>query len=156
MIHHHDELLHGVDEASAREVRALGRMVRVPPGELLFRLGDEAADLYAIERGRLALTLPMRVPHLEEEVLIEERKAGQALGWSALVPPHRFTLTAKALVDTEVLVLPRARLLAYFETHPHVGYIVTRNVGAVMGQRLQVFQAMWLREMQRMVQLNYA
>jgi hypothetical protein len=25
------------------------------------------------------------------------------------------------------------------------------NVAAVVGQRLQVFQAMWLREMQRMV-----
>jgi CRP-like cAMP-binding protein len=156
MIPQHDELLHAVDAPAAREIRALGRFVRVAPGELLFRLGDEATDVYSIERGRMALTLPMRVPHLEEEVLIEERKAGQALGWSAIIPPHRFTLTAKALVDTEVLVLPRAPLLAYFEAHPATGYLVTQNVAAVMGQRLQVFQAMWLREMQRMVRLNYA
>ena len=156
MITRHSELLTGVEEAAALEIRGLGRLVRVAPGDLLFRLGDEATDLYLIERGRVALTLPMRVPNIEEEVLIEERQSGQTLGWSALIPPHRFTLTAKALVDTEVLALPRPKLLAYFDQHPQAGYAVTRNVAAVTGQRLQVFQAMWLREMQRVVRLNYA
>src|SRR5512140_2637913 len=156
MIPAHSELLHGLSDAAAAEVRALGSAVRVAPGDLLFRLGDEARDVFLIERGRVALTLPMRVPNLEEEVLIEERQTGQTLGWSALIPPHRFTLTAKALVDTEVLALPRARLLAHFDAQPQVGYAITRNVAAVTGQRLQVFQAMWLREMQRVVRLNYA
>jgi CRP/FNR family cyclic AMP-dependent transcriptional regulator len=156
MITRHSELLTGVEETAALQIRGLGRLVRVAPGDLLFRLGDEATDLYLIERGRVALTLPMRVPNIEEEVLIEERQSGQTLGWSALIPPHRFTLTAKALVDTEVLALPRQKLLDYFDEHPQAGYAVTRNVAAVTGQRLQVFQAMWLREMQRVVRLNYA
>ena len=42
----------------------------------------------------------------EEDVLIEEREAGQTLGWSALIPPHRFTLKATAPLDTDVLALP--------------------------------------------------
>jgi hypothetical protein len=29
-----------------------------------------------------------------------------------------------------------------------------QNVASVVGQRLQVFQAMWLREMQRVVELR--
>jgi hypothetical protein len=33
---------------------------------------------------------------------------------------------------------------------------VARNVSAVVGQRLQVFQTMWLREMQRVVELSQA
>ena len=36
-----------------------------------------------------------------------------------------------------------------------VGYVVMRNVAAVTGHRLQVFQAMWLREIQRTVALNF-
>ena len=43
-------------------------------------------------------------------------------------------------------------LLEHFASHPFVGYAITRNLAGVIGQRLQVFQAMWLREMQRMVQ----
>ena len=87
-------------------------------------------------------------------VLIEERAPGQPFGWSALIPPHRFTLKATAPLDTEVLAIPRTTLLQYFETHPDIGYIVTQNVAEVMGRRLQVFQAMWLREMQRVVELR--
>ena len=53
-----------------------------------------------------------------------------------------------------MLAIPRVALLQYFDAHPDVGYIVTQNVAEVMGRRLQVFQAMWLREMQRVVELR--
>jgi hypothetical protein len=78
------------------------------------------------------------------------------VGWSALVPPYRFTLKATALVDTQVLAIPRVPLLDHFAAHPEAGRVVTGNVAAVVGQRLQVFQAMWLREMHRAVKLQVA
>jgi CRP-like cAMP-binding protein len=148
------ELLRRLSDIDADRIRALGRYVRVPSGAHLFSLGEAADDLFVVERGRIALTLPMRVQQQEEDVLIEERSPGQAFGWSALIPPHRFTLTATAPLDSEVLALPRAALLRHFDAHPGIGYIVTQNVAEVMGQRLQVFQAMWLREMQRVVEMR--
>jgi hypothetical protein len=33
---------------------------------------------------------------------------------------------------------------------------VSLNLASVIGQRLQLFQTMWLREMQRTVELRYA
>lgn len=150
------ELLEGLTAEEAAAVRALGGSVKLASGDHLFRLGSEAERLFVVQRGRVALSLPMRVGRHEEEVLVEERGPGQAVGWSALVPPHRFTLTATAQLDTEVLALPRDALLAHFAAHPAVGYTVTRNVAAITGQRLQVFQTMWLREMQRVVLMRYA
>jgi toluene monooxygenase system ferredoxin subunit len=136
------------------QVIALARRVHVPSGSTLFNLGETADSLFLVERGRMALTLPMQVDTRENDVLIEERLPGQALGWSALTPPHRFTLKAAALIDSDVLELPRTSLLEHFAAHPDVGYLVTRNIAEVMGQRLQVFQAMWLREMQRVIDLH--
>ena len=150
------ELLAGVQERDARAIEALGAHATLKEGEVLFRLGADADRLFIIERGRVALTLPMRVLDREETVLVEERGTAQALGWSALTPPHRFTLTATALVETEVLSLPRTALFEFFDQRPEVGYIVARNVAAIIGQRLEIFQAMWLREMQRVVKLSYA
>ncbi len=152
----HPELLGGLTADRAAEVRALGSPARLSTGETLFRLGTDAHSLYIIERGRIALTLPMRVREREEDVLIEERHPGQTVGWSALIPPHRFTLTATALVESEVLAVDHQALQAHFAARPEVGYIVMRNIATVVGQRLQVFQAMWLREMQRVVKLSYA
>jgi CRP-like cAMP-binding protein len=148
------DLLAGLEEDAAASVLALGSRVGLAAGEVLFNLGDAAESLFIVEKGRIALTLPMKVRGREQDVLIEDRSAGQALGWSAIVPPHHFTLKATASVDTEVLAIPRTALFAHFTAHPDVGYAVTRNVSAVVGQRLQVFQTMWVREMQRVVEFS--
>jgi SulP family sulfate permease len=145
------DVLVGIAEDDAARVLALGTRIALSAGQVLFNLGDSAESLFVVERGRIALTLPMTVRDREQDVLIEERSPGQTLGWSALVPPHRFTLKAAAAVDTEVLALPRAALFDHFAAHPAVGYAVTRNLSAVVGQRLQIMQTMWLREVQRMV-----
>lgn len=146
------ELLKGLSPEEEAAVTALGGRLAVSAGQVLFRLGEPADCVYLVTRGRLALTLPLRVGELEEDVLIEERLAGETLGWSALIPPHRFTLKATAVADCEVLAFPRAALVDHFAAHPAVGYVVTRNLASVIGHRLGVFQTLWLREMQRSVE----
>lgn len=147
----HLDLLAGIAPAEAQSVLALGTMVNLGAGGVLFELGDVADAVYLIRRGRIALTLPLQVSGEHQDVFIEERAPGQTLGWSALIPPFRFTLKATAPLESELLALPRAPLLEYFAERPHVAYAVSLNLAAIIGQRLQVFQAMWLREMQRLV-----
>jgi CRP-like cAMP-binding protein len=98
----------------------------------------------------------MQVRSREENILVEERSPGQTVGWSALIPPYQFTLTASAPLETEVIALPREALDNYFSSHPATGYSVSLNLSSVIGQRLQLFQAMWLREVQRMVEARCA
>jgi CRP/FNR family transcriptional regulator, cyclic AMP receptor protein len=150
------ELIHGLPPADADGVLALGTRLEVGGGSVLFRLGDAADVIYVVESGCLALRMPMDVGGQAHDVVVEERGAGQTVGWSGLIPPHRFTLEAVALVDSTVLSLPRAALMRHFEAHPAVGWAVTQNLASIVGRRLQVIQAMWLREIQRLVQLRYA
>jgi CRP-like cAMP-binding protein len=146
------ELLKSLTPAEAADVLALGTRVQLASGDELFALGAPAEHLYVVDRGRVSLTLPMQVQGREQDVQVEERLPGQTVGWSGLIPPYRFTLKATALLETEVLALSRSALLDHFANNPYVGYAITRNLAAVIGQRLQVFQAMWLREMQRTVE----
>lgn len=155
MTDHHD-LLAGLDERETAEILALGRHVKLAAGETLFRLGAEANDLYLIQSGRITLTMPLQIAGHDEEVRIDERVRGQAVGWSTLIPPHRFNLTATAPVVTELLAFPRESLLRHLESRPSVGHRFCRNVAAVVGERLQVFQAMWLRQVQQMVDSSHA
>jgi CRP-like cAMP-binding protein len=148
------DLLKSIALEDARAVLTLGSRVSLPSGSVLFELGAPADHLYVIDRGRVNLTLPMQVFGHKEDILVEERVPGQTLGWSALIPPHRFTLKATAQIDTELLVFRRDGLLDHFAAHPSVGYAVVGNVAATVGQRLQVFQAMWLREMKRVLELS--
>ncbi len=148
------DLLKSMSAEDADAVLSLGRHSVLPSGAVLFQLGADADQLYVVNRGRVNLTLPMQVFGQEQDILVEERVAGQTLGWSALVPPHRFTLKATAQIDTDLLVFRRAALLDHFAANPRVGYAVVGNVAATVGQRLQVFQAMWLREMKRVLELS--
>jgi CRP-like cAMP-binding protein len=150
------DLMKGLSQDEAAQVMALGSKITVPVGGVVFDLGEHADRMFVVTSGRVTLTLPMQVRGAVEDVLIEERLAGETLGWSGLIPPHRFTLKATALVESELIAFPRASLLDHFASHPTVAYTVTRNVAAVIGRRYQVFQTMWLREMQRVVELRYS
>jgi CRP-like cAMP-binding protein len=156
MLHEQAELLKDLTAEEAQQVLALGSRITVPSGAALFRLGEAAERLFLIERGRITLTLPMRIHGTEQDVIVEERSSGQAVGWSALIPPYKFTLAASAPLETEVIALPRDSLCKYFTANPAAGYKMTLNLAVVVGHRLQLFQAMWLREMQRTVEAHSA
>ena len=150
------ELLNGLNPEQAAEVLALGKRLLIPSGAELFHLGADAESLFVVQRGRVRLTLPMQVRGHDEDVLVEERAPGQTVGWSALIPPYRFTLTATAPLETEVITLTRDALREHFVVRPAVGQALLLNLAAVVGQRLQLFQTMWLSEMQRTVELRCA
>jgi len=156
MVNTDTELVRGLPEEQAAAVSALGQPLVLQAGGVLFKPGDTADRLYHVVRGSIALTLPMLVRGKRQDVLVEERSPGDTLGWSGLIPPHRFTLQARSPGESELLAFSRDALLRHFAEHPAVGTVVTRNVAAVIGHRLQVFQAMWTREMQRVIDSRYA
>jgi len=149
------DLTQGLSQEEADALWALGTQVEFPAGGVVFDLGDPAERIFQVVRGRIELTLPMQVRGSEKDVLVEERLGGETLGWSGLIPPHRFTLKAATPVKTELIALPRDPLLAHFAARPQVAFVVMRNVAMIIGHRLHVFQAMWLREMQRTVEFRY-
>jgi CRP-like cAMP-binding protein len=149
------ELLNGLSSAEAGQVLELGTRLIVSCGTSLFRLGDAADRLFLTERGRIRLTLPMQVRGREEDIFVEERSPGQTVGWSALIPPHRFTLSAIASPqEAEVIALPREALREYLAANPAAGYKIALNLAVVIGHRLELFQTMWVREMQRTVEVR--
>jgi hypothetical protein len=55
-----------------------------------------------------------------------------------------------------VIAFSRDVLQAHFAAHPAVGYTICLNLSTIVGKRLHLFQAMWLREMQRTVEVRCA
>jgi CRP-like cAMP-binding protein len=150
------ELLKGLPPDEADRVLSLGKRLTLTSGAELFHMGAPADSLYLVSQGRIKLTLPMQIRGNQQDVFVEESTPGETVGWSALIPPHQFTLTATAPLQTEVIAFSRDALLAHCTAFPAIGYAISVNLAAVVGQRLQLFQAMWLREMERMVELRCA
>ena len=146
------ELLRDLGPEASESVLSLAVPVNLRAGDVLFDLGADADRLFIIRLGRVSLTLPMKLDGRAADLLIEEKLGGEVVGWSALIPPHRFTLKAAAAADTSLIAIPRDPLLALLAANPALGYALTRSVASIVGQRLQMFQAMWLRQMQGLLE----
>ncbi|MBI2833027.1 MAG: cyclic nucleotide-binding domain-containing protein [Acidobacteria bacterium] len=127
----------------------------VPKGNDLFRLGEPAATLFIIRRGSVDLTMPLSMKGGDREVVMGEAHAGETIAWSALIEPYRFTMSAKASTDVELLAFSSRELWLAMEAHPDAGLRILANLARVIGWRLQVVQTMWTRELQRTVNVTF-
>lgn len=152
---HSWELLGGLDAAASDRVRALGERIKVPSGQVLFSLGEAADRLYVVESGRIGLFMPLSVRGEEQTLLVGELSRNQLVGWSGLVAPYRFTLGARALVDSEVVALARSRIAELVAHEPGTGVTLMGNLAAIVARRLQKVHAMWVREVQRSVDSRF-
>lgn len=145
------EIFETLEEAQTTRLLAVARQHRLERGECLFLLGDHADRLYVVLSGRMELSFPLLFGSAVREVAVESKTPVSVLGWSALVKPFRFTLSARAVEPTELAGFPRNELQAVFESDPRIGYAFTRHVSEVVGRRLLQVQALWARELQRTV-----
>jgi CRP-like cAMP-binding protein len=138
-------------DTEAAQLLAVARPQQCHKGECLFLLGDHADRLYVVLTGKMELTFPLSFGGVVRDVPVELKTPGSALGWSALVKPHRFTLSARAAETSELAAFLRQDLLRVFEAEPRIGYVVMRHISEVVGRRLLQVQALWARELQRAV-----
>ncbi len=148
------ELFDGLGTHGLQRLLAVGVARSLKPDEYLCRLGDDANEFYVLVKGQVDLCFPMRVGGTVKDVTVESVGPGQALGWSALVKPHRFTLSARATEASEVMRFERRDLLELFRAEPAIGYAFFTKVAEIVSVRLHTFQALWVRELQRTVEFE--
>ena len=108
-------------------------------GTNLFMEQSEATKLYLIMKGGIDLHFEM--PQRENaDTTIASRKPGAAVGWSAIVPPHKYRLSGYCRGKTTLLEIDRDTLHMIFETNYHLAYIFMRNIATLTGERLHHVQ----------------
>lgn len=145
------EIFEGLNESQVSDLARLGRRRSLEAGEYLFLLGESADRLFVVLSGELELCFPLRLGESIQDVCVEPRKPGTALGWSALVKPYRFTLSARSRGPSRVVGFLRQDLQKLFQDAPEVGCGIMRRTAEVIGHRLLKIQALWARELQRAV-----
>jgi CRP/FNR family transcriptional regulator, cyclic AMP receptor protein len=108
--------------------------VRFGAGDLIFEIGQEASSFFLIRRGLVALGFP-RFPG--ESITVETIGDGDLLGWSGLVPPHRWGLNAQAVDTTLALKFDARCLRRKCETDHDLGYELYKLFTPVVAERLQ-------------------
>jgi len=146
------ELFEGLTSEEFRQLTDIGRRRTLRAGDYLFLLGEDAVDFSVVTRGNVDLCFPMPLGGEVKDISIESLGEGKALGWSALVKPYRFTLSARATQVSEVVSFARMALIDLFEHEPRLGYTFFMRISELVGIRLETFQALWARELRRLAE----
>ena len=145
------ELFKGLDESEYELFESIEKKQSVRAGEYLFMLGDDADRMHLVLTGQIELCFPLSIGGRIKDATTETLGPARALGWSALVKPYRFTLSARASEPSTVTAFTRSDLLRVFEDHPPIGCMFMSRIAELVGNRLAHVSALWARELQRMV-----
>ena len=106
------ELFHNLDSDRLKTVAGMCRGTSVRKDTILFTEGNEATELYVLQSGRAVLEMQL-LPRPEGSVIptpLEVVDKGDCFGWSAIVEPYSYTLSARCLTNCTVLAIQGSRL----------------------------------------------
>ncbi len=103
-------------------------------GARLFREGDQADVFFLLRHGLVALDA--YVPN-RGQVTVETLGEGEIVGWSWLLPPHRWHFTGRAVEDVRAVQFDGACLRRKCDEDPLLGYELLTRFSQVLIDRLQ-------------------
>lgn len=102
-------------------------------GTDIFREGQAADKFYLLRHGSVALEI--HIPG-REPLIVDTIHEGEILGWSWLIPPHRWMLDARAVQLTRAVSLDAKCLRGKMENDHDLGYELYRRFMPVLAKRL--------------------
>jgi CRP/FNR family cyclic AMP-dependent transcriptional regulator len=111
--------------------------------QVLFHYGDPARSFYLITSGRVSVEVAaLEGPSLQ----LQDLPPGAVLGWSWVIPPHRWSFQARAEGPTQIIEFDGTAVLAECEINPRFGYQLLRRFAALMSERLQYARQRMIEE----------
>jgi len=132
------ELFRGLSPSNLEKVASLCRSGSYRPNTTIFKEGDEAVNLYILTGGQVALEMDVRpVPSRPAiPTAVEVCPKGQILGWSALVEPYTYTLSARCMTNCTVLAIKGDILRKLMDDDVSLGYELLKGLTKVITRRL--------------------
>ena len=123
-------------------VSVLCRQVAFNAGDLIFPQNSSGSELYIIVQGEVEILLDTsalgpgdRVP---QDALVARLRRGQSFGEVALVDEGLRSASARAAQkDTQLLVIPRDKLIMLCETYPQLGFRLMYNLAADLAMKIR-------------------
>lgn len=142
----------GIFQGLAREeldaITKLCKLAKVKKGEQIFQAGEHASSLFLVCAGKIELRFKVLYYNATAEIRLDSKAEGEVFGWSAVIPPYKYTLSAYAAEDSNLLQIDQADIQSSCEANAHLGYIFMRNTARVIGERFQIAQEMLVKEIQ--------
>ena len=135
------EVFLGLDDGDLNKIAALPscREESYQSGEVIFRAGDEARYLYVLKEGQVSLVMEVspKSRQAATKVVVDRITTGGFFGWSSLVEPHFYVMSAICEEPSRVVIISGVELMALFDREYYIGYKVLQSLSHIIGIRLR-------------------
>jgi CRP-like cAMP-binding protein len=129
-------LFGGLSETELAGIAKLCRERTHENGSVIFTIGGSATDVYLLKAGKVEIQIEFKIYEQEIRATVYTVGKGEIFGWSALVPPHRLTASARCQGKADVIMINGKELMEFLEKDRRIGYVVMRNLSALISSRL--------------------
>ncbi len=144
------DLFAGLDEMELAQVARLCTRRSCESASELFSPGVPAGDIFLLEDKNDAVQIELAAGERGPRTVIHTLQRGEAFGWAALVPPHQRTATARCVERASLICLRGQDLRDLLEKNQRMGYVVMKNLNAILSTRLSHTTMALRREIRRL------
>lgn len=110
-------------------------------GDRLFKDGDAASHLWVVAEGLIDLRFDLPGRETSEESTLSSVSENKIIGWSSLVSPYKYKLSAYcASNQCKAVMIEREQLMNFLSKNPKIGYQVLSAMLQVVGRCFQSLQ----------------
>ncbi len=130
------ELFEELNDNQLTEVQKYCQVAEYSRGDKIFGSGEEPRYLWVVMEGQVTLQWELPGRSALPETTISRLSETMTFGWSSLVPPHKYRLSAYCATRTcKVIKIKRDALANLFEQDAEIGYKVMIKLLSVVGSR---------------------
>lgn len=122
----------GIQTNTLAAIAVAGEEQHYKAGEILFREGARSEYFFVLEEGEVEILYELK----GGPRVVDTLGAGDLLGWSSIVEPHRATASAVARVDCLTLRIDGSRLLAQCKADTTFGYKLMTHITRALSRRI--------------------
>ena len=130
------EVFKELNDDQLTEVQQHCQEAKFSSGDKIFGTGEDPKYLWIVLEGQVALQWELPGRSALPETTISRLSETMIFGWSSLVPPHKYRLSAYCATRTcKVIKVERDALTKLFAQDAQIGYKVMTNLLSVVGSR---------------------
>lgn len=144
-------LFRGLNDSELIKIKELCKERSYKEDSVIFTIGGFATEIYLLKSGKVDIQIEFKIYDFERLATIYTVGEGEVFGWSALVPPHRLTASARCHGKTDVITINGKELLNLLEKEREIGYVVMKNLSTVISSRLASTTIALRHEIQKLI-----
>ncbi len=101
----------------------------------ILKAGDNATELFIVSSGKVKLKFTIALLNEPIDLSIDMMKKGDFFGWSSFAEPYKYTASAYAIGETELIQFQADDMKKLCDASDHIGHILMNNITTIVSER---------------------